>query len=363
MTIAVDIRSLGDKNLTGVGTYVLGMLEGLTATGPNSNEAITLWYSGGSIVRGLIRQRVQHLPFPRYEIATPNKILKLGMLFSGALLSKRLSQFDFHWLPNINFFQRSDVPYALTVHDLSFIHNPYFYSLKPRLSHRIISSQKLLQHAHLIIAVSNATKEDVIRFFPSIPLQRIVVIPPGPPLKNTSRLVVAPYVPERYILFVGTIEPRKNVHALLNAFDMVSRIDQSLHLVLAGGQGWSHDHSIQRFENNPKIHWLGFVSAPQKDYLYAHAQAFVWPSFYEGYGFPPIEALQNNIPIVTSYRTSLPEILGPHAFYVNPYNPSELASVILSILRRSTDSQRAYAPSQTWRESALQFIDAIRQRV
>lgn len=364
MKIAVDIRSLGDKNLTGVGTYVLGMLTGLTQAELKPDDDITLWYSGGAHVRDRIRQRITRFPFFRLEIPIPNKILKLGMLFPVSMLSGRLSGFDYHWLPNIDFFQTSEVPYTVTVHDLSFLHNPLYYSYKHRLSHRLIFSQKLLERAHLIIAVSNATKEDIIRFFPSIPSERMVVVPPGLPSMDSDHLDTFPQLPERYILFVGTIEPRKNIHALLDAFDIVSTTDTSLHLVLAGGGGWSNDSIIRRFRNNEKIHWLGFVTPSQKEQLYKNALAFVWPSFYEGYGFPPLEALRHGTPVITSYRTSLPEILNSRAYYVNPYNPSELALVISSVLAKPRMTQTTGTVSTyAWRDAALKFIDTIHQNV
>lgn len=364
MKIAIDIRSLSDENLTGVGTYVLGMLDGLTQSQLKPSDDITLWYSGSAHVRDHIRQRVRRFPFSRLEIPIPNKMLKLGMLFSRSMLSRRLSNFDFHWLPNIDFFKQSGISYAVTVHDLSFLHNPHFYSYKHRLSHWLVFSQKLLESAHLICAVSNATKDDVIKFFPSIPHERIVVIPPGLPSNNTSHLDEFPQLPERYILFVGTIEPRKNIHALLNAFAVVSSVDPSLHLVLAGGAGWSNDRIISRFRHNDKIHWFGFVTSAQKEYLYEHAQAFVWPSFYEGHGFPPLEALHYGTPVITSYRTSLPEILGSHAYYVNPYNPRELASVISSVLATDSESNRTGPnTAYTWREAAIKLIETIHEHV
>lgn len=326
MKIAVDVRSLSGKNLTGVGHYLYNSLNNLIAQDQN-----VIWY----LVNSGLKKKSLDLPtgsniFVK-NLKIPNKIINTsGLLSFGPSIDDVLDKdIDLLWLPNINFFyKKKNIPFILTIHDLSFLHSHSFYSLKRKIWHRLLGVKKLIEQAKALVVVSENTKRDIIRFF-SIAEDKIFVVYPGVDYQKLStdeakKITANLALPEKYFLFVGTLEPRKNVSGLIKAFDLLHEQYPDFELVLVGGRGWMYKGLLREIRRRKYVRYLGYQKNPIKDAIYKLSYAFIWPSFYEGFGFPPLEAMAHKKPVISSYKTSLPEILRQHAIYIDPYNISDM---------------------------------------
>jgi len=168
-----------------------------------------------------------------------------------------------------------------------------------------------------------------------VPPEKIAVIHSGVAAHKLTEKKSRLSLPDSYILYLGTLEPRKNVPSVIEAFSALA--DKIPHdLVIAGASGWlmkDFNRALEASAVKDRIRVLGPVTEAEKQALYAGASVFVYPSFYEGFGFPPLEALLAGTPVITSHNSALPEIVGKWATLIDPYNPAELAQVILEILR------------------------------
>ena len=309
MKIVIDARSLATTPMTGVGYYTLHFLNELAQTHSRYPVDIFLFTSGRT-PSPLLRDAISQLPFHHIHISIPNKLLNVW-LASGAKpgLESFLPKHDAFWMPNLNFATcNPNFSKYITIHDLSFLHNQRYYSLKNRLRHRLLNVQKLLESSTMLFAVSNHTAADIKRFFPDLHTP-VRVIRPGVRSANLSEPSPPFEMPKKFLLYVGTLEPRKNLLGVLEAFRVLRRTHTDLSLILAG-----QIHNLQtpirsRIRDESGIRYRSYVSDHEKKALYSNALALLWPSLYEGFGFPPLEAMAYGTPVITSYRTSLPEIL------------------------------------------------------
>jgi glycosyltransferase involved in cell wall biosynthesis len=190
-----------------------------------------------------------------------------------------------------------------------------------------------------VIALSQSTKNDLGRLF-GIPEEKIEVVPCGvdprfQPLRGNliSQFRQRRGLPERMILFVGTIEQRKNVSLLLEAYAQIKK-DIPHALVLAGARGWGADGVMARAERLglADVIFAGYVEQEELPLWYNAADLLAYPSLYEGFGLPPLEAMASGTPVVTSNTSSLPEVVGDAGILVDPRNGDEIASAILKVL-------------------------------
>jgi glycosyltransferase involved in cell wall biosynthesis len=201
------------------------------------------------------------------------------------------------------------------------------------------------ERADKIIAVSQSTKDDLITLY-GIDSKKIKVIYSGvneqfrqiKKLKSTTpqliRLKKRYNLPAKFILYFGTIEPRKNLIALIKAFELL-RKKYSIGLVLAGAKGWLYQDifkAARESKYSRDIIFTGFIEERDKPYLYNLAEVFVYPSFFEGFGFPPLEAMACGVPTIVSVSSSLPEVIGQSALTVNPYHIDEITWAMEAIL-------------------------------
>ncbi len=371
MTIGIDMRSYLTGPPTGVGIHLKGLVSGLAALDRDGalTDRYVLCSTGFKHDAEVSQKEFADIPFPWKHIAIPNKVVTSAWLLTQSPSMRSLfSGVDYWLLPNIGLYpQRRIAPYAVTVHDLSFMHYPSWYSFKRRLWHRAIRLQKLLAHANCIVTVSESTATAIREVFPGLASKRIVVISPAVqdsavvPEENS----LLKKLPKKYILFVGTLEPRKNIDAVILAYRASASQHPGLELVLAGQFGWSVRNIVQSIARDTRIHWLRYVSENDKALLFKHAQVVVWPSFYEGFGFPPLEALREGTPVITSYRTSIPEVLGVHAFYSNPYNAGELAAVLNQVLTQQELPEimrqiPARFAERSWKQVASEYVAAMK---
>jgi glycosyltransferase involved in cell wall biosynthesis len=197
-------------------------------------------------------------------------------------------------------------------------------------------------YADSIVAISNYSRESFLEIFPHYPSDRVRVVLLGSrfssPAEDQPGSVVAGLLPDKFWLAVGTLEPRKNVRRLLGAYAaFISRNQEGFPLVLAGGKGWLED-DLEEFINmlgireHTKI--LGYVTDDELTWLYRNCFAFTYPSLFEGFGLPVLEALSLGAAVVTSNTTSLPEVAGDAACYVDPLKEE---AIIAAMSRLTND--------------------------
>jgi glycosyltransferase involved in cell wall biosynthesis len=217
----------------------------------------------------------------------------------------------------------------VTIHDLAFMFHPQWYSKTYASFYRILTPLSA-KTALKVLTVSNFSKSEIIRML-HIGDRKIEVVynavPPCLMEEEPEYSSTENNISDKYVLVVSSIDPRKNFERLLKAFRYLE--DTDLHLYIVGG--WNAIYTSGSIQNemdvceNPRIHWLGRVSDEELKSYYRQAACFVYPSLYEGFGIPPIEAMAMNCPAIVSDIPVLREVCGSAAIYVNPYNEKEMA--------------------------------------
>lgn len=365
MRIGVDIRSLIEPYPSGVAYYAKNLLEKLLEI-DQKNQYLLFYNSYRPSSPAFIKDLQKYPNVQIKGFSYPNKIFNsLLIFFHWPKIDKLLGNVDIFFAPNLQFLALSkNCKKIVTVHDLSFERYPQFLSLKRKLWHKIINPKKFIAAAHSIIAVSQNTKKDLVGLYQIDP-QKINVIHSGVSTDNLAEKKMQ--LPEKYILTVSTLEPRKNLEGLIAAFQELIKKDQfkDYFLLIAGPQGWKAEHLYHLAPNNPQIKFLGFVSDAEKAYLYKNAQAFVYPSFYEGFGFPPLEAIAYGVPVIVSMNSSLPEILNDAALYIDPYNILEITCALEEVIKNLELRKYLITAGQeqiknfSWQKSALETLQVL----
>ncbi len=279
----------------------------------------------------------------------PNRLLNfLFWYFRFPFIDKMLGGIDVFWAPNLNFWGLSkSVKFVLTLHDLSFEYYPETFHWKRRLWRFFINPRSSVCKADKIIVVSQSTKDDLVNFY-KVPSQKIKVIPSGIDTKykvldrNDFQLIKIKekyQIPFNFIFFLGTIEPRKNIESIIKAYELLrqeknSELDK-YKLVIAGNSGWKAKKIFKTIQNSVykrDIFFIGEVDEKDKIYLYNLASLFIFPSFLEGFGFPPLEAMSCGTPVITSFNTSFPETVGDAVIMVDPNKEQEIKEAMQMIL-------------------------------
>lgn len=262
---------------------------------------------------------------------------------------------------------------VVTVHDLTFFRFPGWYRTNRALYYRHAVAVGV-RHAARVIADSRATAEDVQAYL-RVPEDRIDVVPLGVdesfrPADSAQCEAVRRKLGLRrpYLLYMGTLEPRKNLARLVQAWDQ--SVASGVDLVLAGRRGWKNDAldaAISRVARPEGIHLPGFVDAGDQPALYSACTAFVWPSLWEGFGLPPLEAMACGAPVLTSDCSSLPEVVGDAALQVDPGDVEALGAGLTRIVGDSglRDRLAVEGPRRaacfTWRTTAELTLASYRR--
>jgi glycosyltransferase involved in cell wall biosynthesis len=261
-------------------------------------------------------------------------------------------------------------PTVVTVYDLSFMRTPERFRPGNRWYLETFTRWSC-RRARRVIAISENTKRDVMELL-HIPGERVDVVYPGVdarfrplPPEQVAAFRAAKGLPERFVLYLGTIEPRKNLTVLLEAYAALRRGGRTSQLVLAGGKGWMFEEVFARIEAlalRDDVILPGYVPDEELPLWYNAAEVFVYPSLYEGFGIPPLEALACGKPAVVSNVSALPEAVGDAGLLVRPGDAAELADALQRLLgdaalRAELGARgRAHAARFSWERAAAETV-------
>lgn len=376
MIIGVDIRVLGTGRASGVEEYTERLLAHMIPL--DLTVQYKLFYSGR---RPLVRRAWMDAPnVSVHEFRSSNQLLFLRTRLTGwPYLDELVGGADVFFFPH--FLLGATSPHCrrvMTWHDLSYERMPEFLSWGRRLWHRLyMRPRQQAQKADRIIAVSDSTRADLIDMYGISP-ERVVRVYSGVDgqLQRPSEEALQLFrrrerLPARFILALGTIEPRKNIEGLIAAFDQLARQSAyaDTHLVLVGSHGWLERPIQERIAASPwreRIHIHGAVGADERAYWLSAASVLAYPSFLEGFGFPPLEAMACGTPVVVGANSSLFETVGDAGVLVNPYSIDAISRGIGLLLSdeaiRATMITRGYqrAAAYPWQATAEQMLAYIK---
>jgi glycosyltransferase involved in cell wall biosynthesis len=366
LTLAVDLRP-GGPYATGIGVYTRNLLLALARQ------------ADGFRLLGVCHKRPRGAEeLEAAGVAIEVQPAPLGLIWQQVQLPRRLARgdVDLYWSPLMTLPLSSRVktiPAVVTLHDLTTVLYPETHTAKTRFT-ILPFLEPSLERARRIVAVSQATAADLAFHFPAC-ASRVRVVYEGvdPVFTPGSREEIAAIrreleAPEGYILYVGTLEPRKNVGALLAAWEALRFEDPATPpLVLAGGAGWHSDALRARIATLKGVRSLGRVDDDRLVRLFQGARVFAYPSVYEGFGLPPLEAMACGVPTVVSSASSLPEVVGDAGVQVDPHDAEGLASALKKILddpARAADLSRRgllRAARFRWEDAARELAEVFRE--
>ncbi len=347
--IGIDGRCLLDTNYTGVSEYTVVLIKKLLRDYPEKELVIFLnSFKNRGIQKKIVwLRKYKNIRIKHYHY--PNKILNFSLwFFKYPKIDKMLGDVDIFIAPNISFLAvSSSSKFILTVHDLSFERFKETFSWKRRFWHFIINPRKLCQQANEIWTVSASTKWDLENLYKitnsKIKIKPIVrnlsIVKNKYNQKSRLKKVRDKYrLPQNFILYLGTIEPRKNIINLVQAFEYLKenkKIEKKYKLVIAGQLGWQYKKIVDYIKKSKFkdcIVLTNFVDQRDKRYFYRLATIFVYPSLFEGFGIPVLEAMSNGIPVITSNNSSIPEVIGSAGIMVDPDRVEDLIDAIEVII-------------------------------
>jgi glycosyltransferase involved in cell wall biosynthesis len=360
MLVAIDVTTLRG-HISGVGYYTARIVEHLAqSVGTEVSELLLL--SNGRVERPLPRSArlIEGFRFP---------IRSVWMQFLLPLLLRKIRPDIVHYT---NYLAPA-VPtgaYVVSVHDMSLTRTPEHHTLKKRLLTASLVP-KVARSARLVLTPSKATSRDVVSDL-AIPRDRVVAIPyaAAEMFRPVSERPDLAGLDRPYFLFVGTIEPRKNLVRLIDAFAAFARRVPDVRLVLAGQRGWKCEEIYVRAaapDVKERIVILDYVREESLPGLYSHALACVYPSLFEGFGFPVVEAMACGTPVLTSNSTSLAEIGEGVALLVNPLDTAAITEGLCSLAQepqmRADLRTRGFAraASFSWPETGRRTLAAYRK--
>ena len=332
------ITSSMDGNRAGIGSYTYNLVKNLLKTDKKNDYTLIHKYrSNNPIYRDANEIIISYPEIPLRETLGNNILLPLKLKHYKLDLihdPSQISPFMFNPAPTK----------VLTIHDLT----PVIFPEAHGKIHAFLQNNvfpRTLKHVNSIITISNSTKNDIIRYF-KITETKIKVIYNGVDDRfkvlheDEIKSVKEEYgIKHPFILFVGTLEPRKNIPTLLKAFYLLKKKNIPHKLVIVGGKGWKYDsvyETIKSLNLQKKVIFTGYVPDEDLPKLYNAADLFVYPSLYEGFGLPPLEAMACGTPVITSNTSSLPEVVGDAGILVNPFSVEEIAGAMESILKNKS---------------------------
>ncbi len=342
MRIGIDLRCLEEEKISGVGEYTLEIIDHLL-TLDKKNQYF--------IFSNAYKEKNKNFDFlakhPRVKLKRfriPNKLLNFFFWYFGwPKLDKLIGGADIFFAPNVNFLAISkSCSLITTFHDLSFERYPEFYTRKTQLWHYyFVNPRRIAEKSEPVIAISESTRKDLGEVY-KISSEKIRVVYHGtsddfeiidrnnPKLLEIQKKYQLPY---KFILFLGNIEPRKNIQSIIEAYKKFSSNNSEFgkyKLVLAGNINPLCRDIIEREKENIAV--CGYIEREDRPYIFNLASLFVYPSHFEGFGLPVLEAMACGTPVIASNNSSLPEVVGNAAITINPHRPDEISQTMQAVL-------------------------------
>lgn len=299
-----------------------------------------------------------------YEVFGPRKFWTQIALPLKLFLEKEKPSVFYspgHYAPRF-----SSSPSVVTILDTSYLFYPQYFNKKDLLQLKSWSAYSI-KNANKIITISNSSKNDLLKYY-GLNEKKVKVIYPGYDKERfklslsaikSQEIAIKYKLPQSYVLFVGTLQPRKNLITLIKALEKLKSTKDkysNLELVIIGKKGWIYDKILKEIDNakiKNQIKMIGFVADQDLPYLYQKASCFILPSLYEGFGLPVLEAMSVGVPVVVSNSSSLPEVAGKAGIYIFP---QELESLIKGIDKAlSLNPQEKEAIIRSGLEQAKKF--------
>lgn len=339
MNIGIDARQLSREMPAGVGIYLRKILLYL-ATIHDNNYFL---YSNKKIHFNL----EDHSNF---HIRVING--RIGTLWVRYILPKYLcrDQINVFWGPEHILPKRiRGISYIVTIHDLALIINRHWGANMNSLIQNVFLKNSV-NDADKVIAISQCTKNDLVELC-KIDQEKIDIIYNGGFINISCELdekamgfTLKKYgIHTKYFLFIGTIEPRKNIELIIEGFEKYCEKNIDTKLVLVGKLGWKYKNILNKIKTSKvkdKIIYTGYVTVQEKKHLLLGAIAFIFPSYYEGFGLPIIEAMSLKVPVITNRKSSLKEVGGDAAFYMKSDNDNNELASLMEICERMTYKER-----------------------
>lgn len=339
LSIGIDINEANVVNRVGSNQYAFEILKSIEKSDNNTN--FTLYSSLPKIddlPKGRSKWHYRHLSSPLFwtQWRLPLDLYlhqpKPDIFFNPG-----------HYAPRF-----SPIPTVIAIMDLAFLLFPQFFRKKDaaQLTSWTKYSVKKAEH---IITISQNTKRDIIKHY-QVPENKVTVAYPGfhktkfKPTSEKSQLKVREKynLSNKYILYLGTLQPRKNLVRLIEAFEEVSHTHPNLILAISGKKGWLYEDLVKKINNSPRkshIRLTGFVHDEDIPALYTAAECFVLPGLYEGFGIPPLESIAcGTIPVVSD-TAALPEVIGSSGILVDPYDVSSISQGIQKAIKLTPDQK------------------------
>lgn len=350
LNIFIEVSALRQQNLSGVGNYLKNILQNLfEIDSENSyflysygykNEKLNFDYSKFSNVVYV------HKKLSNKFVYFANYFFKLPKIDALEYNGEKIKA-DIVWLPNLNIcsFKYKKTKLITTIHDLSFLKCNYFFNFKRKLWHFITMPHKIIKRSNHLISVSFNTAYELEKNY-KVRHDKIIVSVLGVDKKfykiedyDYLELIRLKYsLPENFILFVGTIEPRKNVTSLISAYEKLAKDFPDLHLLVCGEVGWNMSEFEKTLNNLgddiiSRTMFLNYLPEADLPAIYNLAKIFVWPSYYEGFGLPPLEALACNCVVVSANNSSMPEVIGKNALLIESFETNDIYIACKNLLQ------------------------------
>ncbi len=372
MKIAIDVRTVL-PNRSGVGNYVLNLVQNLRQVDPEPIYYFLAQKKNLFLLGNLAREQNPLLTIFSHE---NHPLSDFWEYFILPIRLKMMGINVFHGPASLIPFRKDHCGLVVTIHDLVAFLFPETIPLKYGAYMRYLLRQAV-KKADKIIAVSHHTKKDLIRIL-KVPSEKIVVIHEAPsPIffpynkeEAQARLKQQYGITKKFIYHLGNIEPRKNLIVLLESFTRVCQdLGNEYQLVVSGQKGWltrSLSHFLKNYPAQDQVLFTGYVPMEHIPMFMNSAELFVFPSLYEGFGLPVLEAMSCGTPVISSDRSSIPEIVGSAGILVNPTDIQELADRIVGLLRNPEEKMRLSQLGKeqsarfSWYEAARKTLDVYR---
>jgi glycosyltransferase involved in cell wall biosynthesis len=330
MIIGVDARPVSYPQLTGIGVYLNNLLQAIQELDQENYYYL--------ISNRAINFKVVNPRWKKIEGRLPQRMIStLWMQCCMPRIASKV-KLDLFWGPRhqLPLFMPKNIKTVLTVHDIVHLLFPHTMNLFTLVTERLLM-RRSIRRADYVIADSISTASGIQEHYQAESTNIGVVYPGSPTFAEHIRSSVSDNekLPRKYFLFVGTLEPRKNLRAILGAFSLLDIDSEDVDLVIVGNIGWKTKDEMNLLgthRHRSRIHLPGYVDDARLSFIYQSALCLLYPSLYEGFGFPILEAMTYGVPVITSNVSSMPEVAGDAALLVDPHDEKGLADAMKKIL-------------------------------